>query len=147
MAKQVSLFEFRGRLGDVVGYRYKGKFCIRRRPVRKKGTHSLAQLIHFEKFRTVTKFVFSLKHLLHTCYTKFHGTMTACNYLTRNIFKHAVTGEYPDFGIAYDRVRVTCGNLQPVYCCQTRSLLAQVEFRWHPYVQYGQGNDTDRAIL
>jgi hypothetical protein len=147
MAKQVSLFEFRGRLGDVVGYRYKGKFCIRRRPVRKKGTLSMAQLIHQGKFRTVTKFVFSLKHLLRTCYTNFHGNMSGSNHLTRDIFKHALTGKYPSFSIAYEKVRVTRGDLQPVFVCQTRSLLEQVEFRWHPNIQYGHGNATDRAIL
>jgi hypothetical protein len=147
MAKQVSLFEFSGRLGDLVGYRYRGGFYVRRRPVRKKRTVSMKQLIHWEKFRTVTKFVFSCKHLLNTCYTKFHGNMSACNHLTKDIFKRALKGEYPDFGIAYEKVRVTCGNLQPVYCCQIRSLLGQVEFRWDPCVYYGHGSAADRAIL
>src|SRR5687767_10342621 len=87
MAKQVSLFEFSGRLGDVVGYRYKDKFYIRRRPVQRKGTFSMAQQIHLEKFRTVTKFVRSLTPLLRTCYTNFHGNMSAGNHLTKDIFK------------------------------------------------------------
>lgn len=147
MAKQVSLFEFSGRLGDVVGYRYKGKYCIRRRPVRKKGALSMAQLVNTEKFRTVGKFVRSLTYLLRTCYTNFHGNMSAGNHLTRDIFRYALTGKYPSFSIEYEKVRVTRGDLQPVFCGKTRSLLEQVEFRWEPGIGHGGCRDTDRAIL
>jgi hypothetical protein len=64
MARQINLFNFTGKLGNVVGYSYKGEYYLRSRPVRKNKTVSLVQLIQQEKFATAGKFVRSLSPLL-----------------------------------------------------------------------------------
>jgi hypothetical protein len=146
MAKQVNMFQFTGTLGNVVGYRYRGEYRIRRKPVSKNGKPSMAQLVQQAKFCTVTNFVSRISNLLRTTYIRFHGNMSAANHLTRYILQNAITGEYPDFSIAYNKVPVTRGNMNSTFG-EARALLEQVEFRWDTDTGSGRGTSTDRAIL
>ncbi|OQP59262.1 hypothetical protein A3860_38060 [Niastella vici] len=60
MARQINLFAFTGTLGNVVGYCYKGQYCLRSKPVHKSKKETLAQLKQREKFAKAIKFVSAL---------------------------------------------------------------------------------------
>src|SRR5688500_5604714 len=117
MARQINLFNFTGKLGNVVGYSYKGKYCLRSRPVRKNKTVSLVQLIQQEKFAIAGKFVRSLSPLLAYSIPD-PKKMTQSNFVMSHTLKNAMYGTYPDFHIDYSQVPVCYGNLQPAYAEQ-----------------------------
>jgi hypothetical protein len=146
MARQINLFNFTGKLGNVVGYSYKGKYCLRSRPVRKSKTVSLVQLIQKEKFAIAGKFVRSLSPLLAYSIPD-PKKMTQSNFVMSHTLKNAMYGNYPDFHIDYSQVPVCYGNLQPAQAEQVVCKSGNLIFTWNDDIFQNNASPYDRVIL
>jgi len=146
MARQINLFNFTGKLGNVVGYYYKGKYCLRSRPVRKNKTVSLVQLAHQEKFAKAGKFVRSISPLLAFSIPD-PKKMTQSNFVMSHTLKNAMYGSYPDFYIDYSLVPVCYGDLQPGYAEQVVCKSENLIFTWNDDIFQNNASPNDKVIL
>ncbi len=147
MARTKNIFEFTGKLGNVVGYYRKGKHCIRRAPVRKNQTATPAQAATNGKFAMVNKFVQCLYPLL-TLSIPDPKKMSKSNFVMSHILKHATIGTYPNFSIIYRMVLISSGRLQPAMSVKTETVSGNIIFTWDVN-SMGSGNarGDDKAIL
>lgn len=146
MARQINLFAFTGKLGDVVGYHHKGKYYLRRLPVRKNKNLSPAQMAHKQKFAIASKFVRCLSPLLAVSIAD-HKKMTRSNYILSHTMKQAMHGAYPDFHINYSQVLISHGNLQRAMTESAEILAGNIYFTWRNDSRFGNARDDDKAIL
>ena len=143
MAIQINLFAFTGTLGNLVGYRYKGKYCLRSRPVRKNQTLSLTQLAQQEKFAIAGKFVRCLSTLFAFTIPD-HKKMTKSNFVMSHILQNAMNGMYPDFRIDYSKVFISRGKLRSAWSEKVRTESGNVIFTWE---NGSNAKGDDKAIL
>ncbi|OQP45880.1 hypothetical protein A4H97_32075 [Niastella yeongjuensis] len=148
MALQFGLFAFTGTLGNVVGYRYKGKYYLRSRPVRKNRTVTINQLTQQEKFAIAGKFVRCLSPLLAYSLPE-PKKMTKSNFVMSHILRNAITGAYPDFKIDYNQVFISRGRLFNAWSEKVSSESGNVTFTWEDNSKHQGGNakGDDKAIL
>jgi hypothetical protein len=147
MAHQINLFNFTGTLGNVVGYCYKGKYCLRSRPVRKSQNLSLKQIVQQEKFALAGKFVHCLSPVFAYSIPD-RKKMTKSNFVMSRTLRFAMTGTYPDLRIDYSQVPVCRGMLQSAWSEKARSESGNVIFTWEYNSQrHGNAKEDDKAIL
>ncbi|AEW01230.1 hypothetical protein A4D02_32910 [Niastella koreensis] len=147
MAYQINLFNFTGTLGNVVGYYYKGKYCLRSRAVRKNQNVSLKQLIQQEKFGLAGRFVRCLTPVFAQSIPD-HKKMTKSNFVMSSILRNAITGTYPDFRIDYSQVQVSRGHLQNEWDGKAIAASEKVIFTWgNNSLCHGNAKGDDKAIL
>jgi len=148
MAYLKNLFEFTGKLGNVVGYYYKGKHCVRRLPVRKNEIVSPAQMAHRKRFAVASKFVQCISPLLKHSISE-HKRMSKQNIVMSHTMKNAITGNYPNFDINYSKVFISRGMLLNAWSEKARTESGNVLFTWKDNsIHHGcNGKADDKAIL
>jgi hypothetical protein len=146
MARQINLFAFTGSLGNVVGYCYKGQYCLRRKPVRNNKKQTLAQVTHREKFSRAIKFVSTLSPLLAITIPPMKK-MTESNYIMSHTMRNAMYGTYPHFNIYYSQVPVSRGRLQQAWDEQVTAAAGNVIFTWKDNSANYHAKENDKAIL
>ena len=148
MARQINLFNFTGKLGNVVGYRYKGKYCLRSLPVRKNKTVTLVQLVQQEKFAIAGKFVRSLAPVLAFSIPD-PKKMTQSNFVMSHTLKKAMYGTYPNFHIDYSQVPVSRGHLASAWSEKATTASGNIIFSWMDNSIHNGVNakGDDKAIL
>jgi hypothetical protein len=138
---------FSGKVGTVVGGRWKGIDYIRSMPVGNNSS-SPAQQAQRAKFALVATFIRALGALVEFSFKDVGQYMTSMNSALSNALKNAVTGEYPDFQIDYSLVQVAKGSLpnatSPAAAAQAGG---RIGFTWTNNSGTGQAKATDKAIL
>jgi hypothetical protein len=103
---------FTGKVGTVVGGKWRGKNYMRSTPTKSKNAkRSTPQLEQQAKFALATQFMQGIKDLLELGFRNYAVGQTGRNSALAYILKNAITGTYPDYQIAYDQVLVTRGSL------------------------------------
>jgi len=102
---------FSGKVGNIIGYHYKSKFCIRKMPVRSSKPPTKGQLAQRAKFALGLRFLAGLRPLLRALPDKGKKQTSAFNSALGDILKNAVLGSYPDFFIDYSLAKLTGGSL------------------------------------
>ncbi|WP_207515079.1 DUF6266 family protein [Longitalea luteola] len=146
MALQKNLFQFTGKLGNVVGYSHNGKYCLRSAPVRKNKSLSTAQMAHQRKFAFSQKFVASLTPLLSLSMTG-NKKITYSNFVMSHTMKNALYGSYPDYHINYSLVRVCHGHLQPAWKEKVTAASQNIIFSWENNSGHGNAKEDDNSVL
>ncbi|WP_205514459.1 DUF6266 family protein [Longitalea arenae] len=146
MARQINVFHFTGKLGNVVGYYYKGKYCLRSAPVRKNKPASIAQMAHQQKFGLAQKFVGSLSALLSLSAVA-NKKLTYSNFVMSHTVKNAIYGSFPDFYINYSLIPVCHGKLEPVRSEKATTASQNVIFSWENNNYHGNARENDKAVL
>jgi hypothetical protein len=146
MARQKNLFNFTGKLGDLVFYSYKGNHYVRSAPVRKNKTLTAAQAATHKKFALAGNFVQCLYPLLTESIPN-PKKMSRSNYVMSHIIKHAITGDYPNFSINYSAVFISSGTLQPAWSENALAKSGNVIFSWKDTSTHNAGSEDDKAIL
>ena len=117
MAKQTDGINggFQGRVGAVVGYMWRGQWCMRTRPAAFHDARTERQLAQRELFKASVAFAGRVKEVLHT---GFHtpalaAHRTECNYFIMINKKHLA---WDDEGlhVDYPQLRVSEGPVAPV---------------------------------
>jgi hypothetical protein len=102
---------FSGKVGNIVGYRYKKRFCIRQMPVKSLKPPTLKQLAQRSKFGISIAFLTQLRQLMKPLPVKGKKQISAFNSCLSRVLKQAVVGTYPNYAIDYAAVKLTAGNL------------------------------------
>jgi hypothetical protein len=123
---------FSGKVGNIIGYKYKSKFCIRKMPAKSSKPPTAGQLAQRAKFALAQRFLSGLRPLLRVLPDKGKKQVSAFNSALSYVLKNAVIGTNPDLSVDYAAVSLTAGSLfngcrQSVMADQTRLL-----FGWCP---------------
>ena len=106
---------YRGKVGTVVGYIWRGQWCLRARPTHFNDARTEKQLEHRALFKATVAFAGRVKEVLRTGFkvAALDAHKTECNYfLMRNKGCFAMDGE--TLTVDYPSLRVSEGPVAPV---------------------------------
>jgi len=105
------LGKFRGKIGQVVIYKWRGILVGRKSPSKpKEKTGTIEQLDQRKKFGRVGKFLRLFSDQIAIGWSSDRKKETAMNGAVRYHLKHALKGEYPDYGIDMEKVLISRGR-------------------------------------
>jgi hypothetical protein len=141
------LGSFSGRIGPVVGAKWKGKQTMRMRPNYPKNREfSEKQLAQQMKMKLISPFTKKLKNLLKYTFEAGqgqHGKSQAIGY----IMQSAIVGEYPNLSLDFSQVLISRGRIpKPVGYSLTREN-DQLIYQWEDNSKTGSASAQDKAIL
>lgn len=121
---------FYGKVGSVIGSRWKGIDYIKGLPTPSSKPPTLKQLEMRARFAFVNAWLHPIKPFLNVGFMNYSDRMTAQN-AAHSVNKAAVTGEYPDLQMDHTRVLVSYGDLpgvaDPLFTTQPGG---QIELSW-----------------
>ena len=106
---------FSGKVGSIVGFRWKSKYYIRARAAKVSNPRTPKQQEQRGKFATAFNFLKNIKPFIRIGYKEFTRERSAFNSAMSYMLKRAVTGDGKDVKIDFDRVLVSTGSLMPVF--------------------------------
>lgn len=137
-----------GKIGNVVGARWKGIDYLRVLPASVSDAKSPAQITQRNKFAIVIKFLQPITEFIRIGFRGQAVKQSAFNAAMSYNYHNALTGEYPDTVIDYTMAAVSRGNLpgavNPV-CASEEA--AKVSISWEPNTSQGQAADSDVAMV
>jgi hypothetical protein len=123
---------FTGRLGDVVGCRWKDTYYIRSRPKKVNHPNTEAQLKQRMRFIKTQNFLSPLKEFLRVGYGAFTADKSAYNAAMSYNIKNALNGNYPNIEIDPSKVLISRGSLpKPSETAVKASSKDTVNFFWN----------------
>lgn len=128
--KQGILGGFSGKVGTVIGSSWKGKSCMRSIAQNVKNPRTEAQMAQRMRFKATTDFLSSMLPFIHEGYKNHAKKMTEYNAAQSYLLDNAVTGEYPDIGLDYERVKVSRGKLPVASSASVTSDSGSISFSW-----------------
>lgn len=141
------LGNFDGKIGTVVGARWKGIEYMRHKGRKSKKPRSEAQLDHQAKFGCVAKFINRFDILLMTCYPDT-PKQTGINQAFAQVYADAVVGAYPTYGLDYSKIAMSKGDLhnanQPVAAAAGGGI---IKFSWNDNTDGLMARAEDRSVL
>jgi hypothetical protein len=109
---------FRGRVGNVVGSSWKGIDVMKIRPASIANPKTDKQQTQRGRFGLMGRFIQANRKLIAIGYKPYAVQKTALNAAMSDNLATAITGEFPDFSINYNSVKLSKGDLpgltQPV---------------------------------
>ncbi|GAA4292916.1 DUF6266 family protein [Aestuariibaculum suncheonense] len=104
---------FSGKVGNVVGARWRGQDIMRSLPQRGNYVPTEAQVDQRERFKTAIGFVTPIKAILSAYYGKQQGDKSAFNLATGYVLKEALLPDgLGDYTIDYPKVLIAKGDLR-----------------------------------
>jgi hypothetical protein len=103
------LGKFSGKIGQVVVSRWRGKMTGRKTPAKSAKPQAPEVLIQQEKMSRVSKFLRLFSEPVAVGWGSRRRNKTPFNEAVSYHIEHAVTGEYPEYHIDYERVLITRG--------------------------------------
>lgn len=141
------LGNFDGKIGTVVGAKWKGIEYMRHKGRKSKKPPTAAQLEQRAKFSCVIKLVNAMTNVLAACYPD-SPKKTALNHAFSDIYAKALTGIYPAYGLDYSKVSVSKGVLfngdKPVATAAGSGI---IKFTWNDNTDNNLALATDKAVL
>lgn len=139
---------FSGKVGTVVGYKWKNKAVMRGLPTARSGGPSPLQLQQHAKFRLMNEFLKHLIDLLNITYDNLAFQMTGYNKAFSYNVKNAIAGVYPEFVIDYPMVLVSRGDLPNVQSPVVSSpIVGSLQFNWTDNSGKGKAKATDNVFV
>lgn len=141
------LGSFDGKIGTVVGARWKGIEYMRHKGRKSKKPRSAAQLEQQAKFGCIARFVNKFTDLLMACYADT-PEQTAINRAFSDIYANAVIGSYPAFDLDYSKVPISDGSLHNVNGPAAGATGGGIiRFTWNDNTGGIKAKATDKAVL
>ncbi len=138
---------FSGKVGNVVGGKWKGIDYMRSRSGKRGNNASPAQLAQQAKFRLAIQFLQPLTGLLAISFRDFAIEMTGINNAMRYLLANAIDGTYPALSINYQNVLVSRGDLPNAGSPAATAAANTITFTWINNSGTGMANASDQAIL
>jgi hypothetical protein len=140
---------FSGKVGTVVGGKWRGKEVMRSRPTRSKNAKKTApQEAHQAKFTVATRFLMGMKELLELTFSHYAVGKTGANSALAHTLKNAITGTFPDYQLAYDKVLVSRGSLMTVFDGEAASnTKGTIQFSWTDNSGNGNAKADDQVLM
>lgn len=134
---------FLGTVGNIEGYMLNGKYVIRSR--RKKSTKppTEKQLACRQKMKIISRFFSAFVSYVQVGFANATSkTSTGYNAAIAYHLKYAIAGQYPDYNVDYEKVRVSEGlmstkDINAAVTIQDNKLI----FTWTPNLTYAHSND------
>lgn len=111
--KNGALGGFSGKVGSVVGYSLRNKDFIKGLPKPSSKPPTLKQLASRARFKFFNEWRNPLTEFFSVSFknqTATHSAQNAAHHYNKDI----IIGEYPDYGINYEKIIISSGNLPPV---------------------------------
>jgi hypothetical protein len=137
-----------GKVGTVVGAKWRGKSYLRSKPDTKKNAkRSNTQLAQQAKFSVARTFLHGMKDLLEIDYKTTAIGLTDQNKALAHMLKNAIGGTYPDYSIIYNKVMVSEGNLHNAFDAKAAATKDAVQFTWTNNSDISNGKETDQILM
>jgi hypothetical protein len=141
------LGNFEGKVGTVVGAKWKGIEYMRHKGRKSKKEPTAAQLEQRARFSIVIGFVNRMTNLLAACYPD-SPKETALNRAFTDIYAKALTGTYPAFSLDYSKISISKGQLHngngPVAAAAGTGI---IKFSWNDNTDGNEANADDKSVL
>ena len=139
---------FSGKVGAVVGYKWKNKSVMRGLPSAKKSRRpSDLQIQQHAKFRLMNAFLIRLTKFLSITYSNLAVEMSGYNKAFSYNVKNAIGGIFPEFMIDYAMILVSRGDLPNVQSPNVSSPISgTLKFSWTDNSGKGKAKSTDMAL-
>lgn len=129
-----ALGSFSGKLGNIVGSNWRSVDYLRSLPRPSKKAATAKQIAHRAKFALVFEFLNPLRNFINMGYNDLHERkMTAFNRATSHLLTK-IEGQYPDFTIPYNEVRLSKGSLKGISPNAFKNLDGDLDITWDPTV-------------
>lgn len=137
-----------GTVGTVVGAKWRGKSYLRSKPdVKKNAKRSDNQLAQQAKFAVARSFIQGTKDLLEIGYKTTSIGATGQNKALGHMVKKAITGTYPNFSIAYNKVMVSQGSLLNAFDSKAAAAKEAIQFSWTNNSVASNADDGDLVLM
>lgn len=138
---------FSGKVGPIVGFRWKSNYYIRARAAKVSNPRTPRQQEQRGKFATTFNFLKTMKPFIRMGYKEFTQDKSAFNAAMSYTLKRAVTGSGRDITIDFNRALVSMGTLMPVFEGTAMQERDKMSFNWQNNSGTGNAEDTDIAML
>lgn len=139
---------FRGKVGHVIGYSWRGKDLMRGLPKESSVAATEAQLEQRAKFSTVIKFLKPIKNIVGKYFGKEQGTKSPFNLATGYHLREALLpGPDDDWVIDYPKVLISRGELRGVdNAAVAAGGATEINLSWTDNSGQGSADATDPMI-
>jgi hypothetical protein len=138
---------FTGKVGNLVGCKWKDTYYIRMRPASVKHPNTTAQLAQRMRFTSTQSFLQPMKEFLRLGFGAYTNDKSAYNAAMSYNMKNAIAGEFPDIAIDPSKVLVSMGKLPNSSWATVLKLHPQhLEFSWDTHINDTTANANDRVI-
>ncbi|MDP3467567.1 MAG: DUF6266 family protein [Daejeonella sp.] len=123
---------FSGKVGNIIGYRYKNQYCIRQMPrksIKPPGNRQIAQR---EKFKHSMALVSPLRDQLSQLPEKGKRRISAFNCCLSKVLTEVIKGTYPEYSFNYAALQLSSGRLSVGHCHSVYAIENDLIFRWCP---------------
>ena len=138
---------FSGKVGPIVGFRWKSNYYIRARAAKVSNPRTPKQQEQRGKFATAFSFLKAIKPFIRIGYKELTQDKSAFNSAMSYTLKRAVTGSGKEIRIDFDRVLVSMGTLMPIFEGTATQNGNKMYFNWQDNSGMGNAEDTDIAML
>ena len=138
---------FSGKVGPIVGFRWKSKYYILARAAKVSNPRTPKQQEQRGKFATAFNFLKNIKPFIRSGYKEFTRERSAFNSAMSYMLKRAVTGDGKDVKIDFDRVLVSTGSLMPVFEGTATQDRDKMYFDWQDNSGMENAESADIAML
>ena len=139
---------FSGKVGNVIGASWKGIDYMRIMPANVANPRTQGQVDQRSKFVTVLRFLQPMTDFLKVGFKLYAKKMTQFNSAMSYNLLNAVTGEYPNYSVDYEKALVSRGNLSGALNPSVDSTVpGSVDISWDDNSGIGSAQETDKALL
>ncbi|MFC3196090.1 DUF6266 family protein [Parapedobacter deserti] len=140
---------FSGKVGSVVGYKWKGIDVIRGLPRKSKKPRSEARLANEQAMKLIMGILKPLKLFIRMGfrYAAEPLNMSAFNLALSVNKKQAIKGQYPDLEIDWDNLHISRGDLAGVKSLTAEWTDAGLRVSWEKTIANGPGHASDLLSL
>lgn len=136
---------FSGKVGSVVGYKWKGRDVIRGLPRKSHKPRSEARLANEQAMKLIMEVLKPLKLFIRMGfrYAAEPLNMTAFNLALSINKKNAIKGQYPDQEIDWGKLQISQGDRTGVHNLTAEWTDDGLRINWEKKADYGNGHSAD----
>ncbi|MBN2638390.1 MAG: hypothetical protein JXR65_04820 [Bacteroidales bacterium] len=139
---------FVGRIGNIVGCRWKDTYYIRTRPARVKHPNTERQMAQRMRFVNTQTFLKPMLSFLRLGFASYTSDKSAYNAAMSYNIKNALTGIYPDISVDASKALVSMGRLPGNVKAVVKSTgEGRIKVFWNNIEHESEGSGNDRIIL
>lgn len=138
---------FSGKVGPVVGCRWKNIYYIRSRAARVSNPNTEKQRCQRGKFRVAVNFLKTILPFIQIGFSNYEQNKSAYNAAISYLMRHAFTGSGTNAVLDYDRARVCQGSLTPAVGASVCLQGGNVKILWTDNGCDGDAADDDEAMV
>lgn len=139
---------FTGRIGNIVGCKWKNTYYIRSRPTRVNHPNTERQLAQRMRFVNTQNFLKPMLSFLRLGYAAHTSDKSAYNAAMSYNIKNALSGDYPNIAINASKALISMGSLPGnVKAVVKATGENRIKVFWNNIEHKSIGNEGDRVIL